>query len=189
MKKNIYRCFKIFIVGFAIGFWEYEFNIPLFNLMSFIINALVCLSLFYYETRKKQVITLKYHQGKETYFWDRIDFRNGTLYTNTIQITLKDPWLLPKYEDDFAGIEGLRLYGWLFFYFGRFYKGLIYPALEGEEGNGFIDNDNKKWFFVGKDKIENFNSIIARLKHCKFNTLTYERHYNGEQYSVNVYCS
>lgn len=36
-----------------------------------------------------------------------------------IQFSLKDPWILPKHDSKFLD-GGCDLYGWLFFYFGRF---------------------------------------------------------------------
>lgn len=41
---------------------------------------------------------------------------NGDMYSVYWQFSLKDPWLLPKYDPNFRSGP---LYGWLFFYFGR----------------------------------------------------------------------
>lgn len=41
---------------------------------------------------------------------------NGDMYSVYWQFSLKDPWLLPKYDPNFCSGP---LYGWLFFYFGR----------------------------------------------------------------------
>lgn len=42
----------------------------------------------------------------ETIYWMKANFKNRTAYTDVVKITLKEPWLIPKYEDDFAGLEG-----------------------------------------------------------------------------------
>ena len=36
-----------------------------------------------------------------------------------IQFSLKDPWILPKHDPKYLNGD-CDLYGWLFFYFGRF---------------------------------------------------------------------
>ena len=41
---------------------------------------------------------------------------NGDIYSVYWQFSLKDPWLLPKYDPNFCSGS---LYGWLFFYFGK----------------------------------------------------------------------
>ena len=83
---------------------------------------------------------IKKWKKNSAFYWTIVNFRNRLLYTNLIQITFKNPWFFPKYEDDFGGISGLRLYGWLFFYFGRVYSGILYPSREGDIGDGIIDN-------------------------------------------------
>lgn len=131
----------------------------------------------------------------ETIYWMKANFKNRTAYTDVIKITLKEPWLIPKYEDDFAGLEGFRLYGWLFFYFGRYYAGLLVPA--EKEDFEFTENENKKplidemgneWWLMPKTKINDFNSILSRVKHAarKKQKITYERNYkkDGTTYSV-----
>lgn len=39
-----------------------------------------------------------------------------------LQISLKDPWILPKHIEHFSKAD-VNLYGWLFVYFG-YYNGL-----------------------------------------------------------------
>lgn len=84
--------------------------------------------------------------------------------TDVIQFTFKNPWFLPKYEDNFAGVEGLRLYGWLFLYFGRLNNGFIYPALSSDDRKRLFDKKGNGWFFVGRDKIENFDDDVKTMK-------------------------
>lgn len=101
--------------------------------------------------------------------WYRMiaNFKYGVVYTNIIQISLKNPWLFPKYEDNFAGIDGFRLYGWLFFYFGRAYYGFLYPA-EKETTGGFLDKNGTRWFIAGKnkrkDEIDTFLTDVRNIK-------------------------
>lgn len=47
-------------------------------------------------------------------------YRNsrGEEYSVYWQLSLKDPWLVPRYNPEF-GKDKQPLYGWLFFYFGK----------------------------------------------------------------------
>lgn len=127
---------------------------------------------------------IKKWKKDSTHYWMKVNFKNKTAYTDIIQITLENPWLLPKYEDDFAGIKGLRLYGWLFFYFGRYYAGFIYPATRMDKiTTPIVGPDGNRWFVITKDKIENFNSSLALIK--KYSRVgfdvVYSRHYIDEK--------
>ena len=52
--------------------------------------------------------------------------KHGTLVVSTgkrdyiFQVSLKNPWWLPRHETNHIGI--CDLYGWLFFYFGWYHK-------------------------------------------------------------------
>ena len=136
---------------------------------------------------------IKKWSGEETTYWMKANFKNQTAYTDVIQITLKNPWLIPKYEDDFAGIEGLRLYGWLFFYFGRYYAGLLIPAEQDDDiekesyKKPLIDPEGNKWVLVPRNKIQNFQSALSRIKYAarKKWFITYEKNYNQDgTYSI-----
>lgn len=107
---------------------------------------------------------IKKWKKNSAFYWTIVNFRNRLLYTNLIQITFKNPWFFPKYEDDFGGISGLRLYGWLFFYFGRVYSGILYPSREGDIGDGIIDNAGNKWYLGTRGQIPNFDKKIKELR-------------------------
>lgn len=115
-----------------------------------------------------------------SYYWMKVNFKNKTVYTDIIQITLEKPWFLPRYEDDFAGIKGLRLYGWLFFYFGRTYQGFIYPAEDSDTGKTLIDKTGKHWNVLPREKIVDFESNLKLMKRGtrKGMELVFTLHYN-----------
>lgn len=113
---------------------------------------------------------LKKWKKDSTYYIMKVNFKTHLAYTDIIQITLKEPWFFPKYEDNFAGIPGLRLYGWLFFYFGRYYAGIVYPAFDNEKTN-LQDKAGKYYHIVFKDKIKNFKKYKNLLKLKNVNVL------------------
>lgn len=125
---------------------------------------------------------------KETTYWMRANFKNRTVYTDIVQITWENPWLLPRYEDDFGGWQGLRLYGWLFFYFGRVYEGILIPYdAVGDVKKPLVDKDGNKWCLITKDKIHDFSSIRQKTKLAlrKNWDITYKKNYNEDgTYSV-----
>lgn len=130
---------------------------------------------------------IKHWSKNETHYFMKCNFKNKTVYTDVIQLTLKNPWWIPKYEDDFGGVKGLRLYGWLFFYFGRYYAGLIFPAEnEDDTENSLVDKNGKKWFVMQKNNIEDFESFIIRIKKAKRKNLNvkYSREYHNGKFNV-----
>ena len=127
-----------------------------------------------------------------TFYWTIANFKNRLLYTNLIQITLKEPWLFPKYEDNFGGIPGLRLYGWLFFYFGRVYSGILYPSEEGDTGKGILDKSWKKWYLGTREQFKDFDKAIKEMKRQwrKGAHIEYMRTYQKDgKYNISVIVS
>lgn len=106
---------------------------------------------------------VKKSHSKETWYYMIANFKYNILYTNVIQITLKNPWWIPKYKNDFAGIKGLKMYGWLFFYFGRVYHGFLYPANEGNNG-GLRDKNGRHWYVLGKEHHPSFQADLSQMK-------------------------
>lgn len=64
-----------------------------------------------------------------------------------IQFSLKDPWLIPHYEEHFGNID-IPLYGWLFFYFGLLTEGLVYLD---DAGTGIKDSKGNNYYYVKFD--------------------------------------
>jgi len=134
-------------------------------------------------------MVIKHWRTKETFYWMKVNFKTATAYSDVIQITLKDPWWFPKYEDDFAGVKGLRLYGWLFFYFGRVYTGFIYPAEETDTYKKcIVDKNGKKWLYFSKENVDDFDKAVKIRKKAimKGYKMKFERKYQGEKFDVIV---
>lgn len=108
---------------------------------------------------------LKKWKNNETWYFQIANLRRLESYTYVVQITLKNPWLIPKYEDNFANVTGLRLYGWLFFYFGKYEYGLMYPT---EDINASIMDSNRQHYSVlAKEKIANYKSVKKCLRKAR----------------------
>ncbi|WP_097006333.1 hypothetical protein [Lacrimispora amygdalina] len=130
---------------------------------------------------------IKYWRKNGSFYFMKADFKYKTAYTDVIQFSLKDPWLFPKYKDDFAGYEGLRFYGWLFFYFGRVYTGLLYPSeAENETVKTLVDPQGHKWLFLPREKVVDFETVLSNIKTCYRNgkELEFTRNYHGERYDI-----
>lgn len=70
---------------------------------------------------------LKVHRIRFTWLFTIANFKSKEIYDIYFQFSLKDPWLLPKYDPHF-GKTDTPLYGWLFFYFGRQTIGMLYKT-------------------------------------------------------------
>lgn len=139
--------------------------------------------------KRRMIMLIKKHTKDGITYWMRANFKNRTAYTDIIQITLEKPWLIPKYEDDFGGWKGLRLYGWLFFYFGRVYEGMLIPMdpKDVDVKKPLVDKNGNKWSLIPKDKMDDFKAIKKNTRFAlrrKWN-ITYERNYNDDgTYSI-----
>ena len=80
----------------------------------------------------------------------KVNFKTKEVYSVYLQFSLKDPWLFPKYEPHF-GTADIPLYGWLFFYFGRYTDGILYET--SDEDAEITDRKNHKYhIFTAKDR-------------------------------------
>jgi hypothetical protein len=87
-----------------------------------------------------KLLTVKRTNG--TVFFTIINFKTQEVYYLYFQLSLKNPWWLPKYEPNFSSAN-IPLYGWLFFYFGRVTKGIVCPTddvdakIKDKQGNRY----------------------------------------------------
>lgn len=59
-----------------------------------------------------------------TFYFNIVNFKTQEVYFLYFQFSLKDMWLIPHYEKEFSKLK-MPLYGWLFFYFGRYSVGFV----------------------------------------------------------------
>lgn len=78
------------------------------------------------------------------------DFKTKEVYSFYIQLSLKDPWWLPRYEPHF-GKSDVPLYGWLFFYFGRYTEGILYKTTE-KDAKIADRHGNKYYLFPAEER-------------------------------------
>lgn len=135
-------------------------------------------------------VILKKWKKNSTHYTMKVNFDNNLVYTDILQITLHDPWLLPKYKDNFAGINGLRLYGWLFFYFGRYYGGILYPAFDNSDDPCIVGKDGKRYYIMPRDKVNDFEKAKKVLKRLKRkDKIIFSKQNEKEDGSYNILCS
>jgi len=83
---------------------------------------------------------IDFRRIRHTIGWTIVNFKTQECYDLYFQLSLKKPWLIPHYERE-VGKTKMPLYGWLFFYFGRFTRGIVYPIKEEDI------SDKKKLLF------------------------------------------
>lgn len=80
-----------------------------------------------------------------TYGCTIVNFKTQECYDLYFQVSLKDPWLIPRYRREF-GKAKMPLYGWLFFYCGRMTRGIVYPINKSEISSPnklLVDKNNR----------------------------------------------
>lgn len=124
-------------------------------------------------------------KGCRSYHWIVANTKKKLMYIYTLQLTLKNPWLLPKYKDNYLGIEGYRLYGWLFIYFGKYCSGILYPGKIEDKG-GFVYK-GQRYFVASRDKNPNIPKFIKIMEKRKSSNVTITKEYiNDEKYNVTI---
>jgi hypothetical protein len=82
---------------------------------------------------KRKLLFVKRHRG--TFLFAFANFKTQECYEWFFQFSLKDPWLLPKYDPYYLNGKW-PLAGWLFFYFGRHTRGAVIPCRQCDIGEG-----------------------------------------------------
>lgn len=97
------------------------------------------------------------------------DFSSQECYEVYFQFSLKDPWWLPKHEQEF-GKSKIPLYGWLFFYFGRRSIGVLVPSENGRQPiakKPIYDNNGHLWrlyTFYNSEMAKDFRDISKKYR-------------------------
>lgn len=82
----------------------------------------------------RKILFAKRNRG--TFLFLLVNFKTQECYERYFQLSLKDPWWIPKYDPRYLTNENWPLAGWLFFYFGRHTRGAIIPCQESDIPKG-----------------------------------------------------
>lgn len=90
-----------------------------------------------------------------------VNFRRKTMFRYYFQFSFKKPWLLPGFQKNYENL-GFDLYGWLFFYFGKEYTGLLYETTDKE--TVLKDKKGKSYYLFG---LESYGEKMLIREHLK----------------------
>lgn len=90
-----------------------------------------------------------------------VNFKTKECYDIYFQFSFHKPWLLPKVDRHF-GKADLPFYGWLFFYFGRITKGVLYEVKESQDKT-LIDRKTGKHYHLFLVNDRKYRDIVRTV--------------------------
>lgn len=107
-------------------------------------------------------IYAKFHKSG-TFAITVANFKHKTIEDYILQFSLKKPWLLPKVERNYENL-GHDLYGWLFVYFGKHYRGVLYET-DDRDNTSYDKNTGKHYHFFELEQYKEKMIIKQYIKH------------------------
>lgn len=92
------------------------------------------------------------------------NYKKKTMFRYFFQFSFKKPWLIPGVERNYNKLE-FDLYGWLFFYFGKEYTGLLYETNDKET---VLKNRKGQSYYLFS--LDSYAEKMMMKKHLKLGT-------------------